>query len=65
MADIFGCFASSALWCRDIEEEGGIAAASGRDLANDFVSDMICRSIGAGERAVFTMNTGIFSGVLL
>jgi hypothetical protein len=34
MADIFGCFASSALY-RGIEEEEGIAAASGRDLAKN------------------------------
>jgi hypothetical protein len=35
MADIFGCFASSALYRGIEEEEVGIAAASGRDLAKN------------------------------
>jgi len=39
MADIFGCFASSALYRgieeEEEEEEEGIAAASGRDLAKN------------------------------
>ena len=51
---------------RDIEEdEVGIAPASGRDLANDFVLDMSLQVDWSRGGTVFTMNTGNFSGLLL